>query len=153
MAYTTVELVRQTLSGADTSDGGTAAELSDQQIEYEIRGVTAGINASLRNVYKVPFDTDATTDGVPDLIIQIATDISVYACDLNYRKGREYDNQNMPIPLRYLRAQTLLENLRSGTITLDWDPASDRSGAAGVFHHYSPALMTFGDIFNTGRTW
>lgn len=153
MAYTTVELVRDVLRGADYEEGGTAAELSNDQILYEIKSVQADIDATLRRVYKVPFDVDETTTGVPAIITQIATDIAAYASDLNYRKGREYDNQNMPVPLRYQRAQTLLENLRTGTITIDWPGADHRSGGAGVFHMYSPALMWPEDIFNTQRTW
>lgn len=154
MAYTTVELVRQTLSGANPEDGGTAADLSNDQIEYEMKGVRADINAALRTVYKTPFDVDPlTTEGVPDIIVQIATDISAYAADLNYRKGREYDNQNMPVPLRYQRAQTLLENLRTGTITIDWPEPNNRSSGAGVFHMYTPHLMWPEHIFDSDKLW
>lgn len=146
MSYTTITAVKSVLSGTDTEESGTAAELSDDQIQYEVDSVEADIDSTLRNMYLVPFDVPDDA-AVPQIIRQIATDISAYACDLNYRKGREYDNQNMPVPLRYQRAQTLLENLRTGTITLDWPRVADTSGA-GVVHQYSPALMTFGDVFH-----
>jgi phage gp36-like protein len=150
MAYSTVVKVRSVLSGEDDEEGGTAASLSDAQIQYEIDGARATIDAALHGVYKLPFDlndTGNTTATVPQIIINICTDIAAYMSDLNYRKGREYDNQNMPVPLRYQRAQTLLENLRTGTITIDWPHADSDGSGAGVVHQYSPALMTFEDVF------
>lgn len=152
MAYSTVSLVRQTLSGEDDEEGGTAATLSDEQIQYEIDGARADVDSALRETYKLPFDVP-DDNAVPLIIRQITTDLACYGCDLNYRKGREYDNQNMPVPLRYQRATQLLENLRTGTITIDWPRADVDTSGAGVVHIYSPALMTFEDIFCTKREW
>jgi hypothetical protein len=152
MAYTTPDLVRQTLTGEDDEEGGTAATLSDDQINYEINGARADVDAALRETYLLPFDSPDDS-AVPLLIKQITTDIACYGADLNYRKGREYDNQNMPVPLRYQRATQLLENLRTGTITLDWPRSNVDSSGAGVVHMYSPQLMWFEDIFATRREW
>lgn len=150
MAYTTILKVKSVLAGATGEEGGTADELSDAQINYEINSVKANIDSALRRHYKVPFDAGDTlndTTGVPQLIVQIATDIAAYGCDLNYRKGREYDNQNMPVPLRYQKAQQLLENLRTGTISLDWPRSDSTTFGAHVFHSYEPALMRPEDVF------
>lgn len=146
MAYTTVESVKSVLLGSPDEEGGSAVELDNSQIQYEIDSVQADINATLNRRYKLPFDSP-DDDAVPQIIRQIATDIAAYASDLNYRKGREYDNQNMPVPLRYQRAQTLLENLRTGTITLDWPRADIDASGAGVVHQYTPRLMTEEDVF------
>jgi len=119
MAYSTPEMVRLVLSSVDTEYGGTAADLSDEQIQYEIDGAQADIDSRLRTRYVVPFDMNGD-DNVPFLIVQIATDMAAYKADLNFRKSREYDNENMPIMLRWKDAHNLLENLRRGRNTLNW---------------------------------
>jgi phage gp36-like protein len=115
MGYSDVETVRLVLSSDMAEEtGGTAADLSDAQIQYEIDSATANIDSELRIVYVVPFDP------VPFIIKSICTDIAAYRTDLNYRKSREYDSQNMPIILRYnLALMKRCKTSKKGNKTLD----------------------------------
>lgn len=138
MPYTIPEDVRRILRGAESDDdGGTAAALEDEQIELEIRNASAQIDDTLRTVYAVPF-----VDPVPPMIASLATDISAYLCDLNYRKSREYESDNYPIVRRYNRARELLEFYRNGNMLLPGkrEPEETYSGSE-VVHVYSPRLF------------
>lgn len=135
MAYSDVETVRLVLSSDMAETGGTAADLSDAQIQYEIDSATANIDSELRIVYVTPFDP------VPFIIKSICTDIAAYRTDLNYRKSREYDSQNMPIILRYNLAYQTLQDLKKGTKTLDNPRVDANSRGSIVVHQYQDELF------------
>lgn len=136
MAYAQPNDVRLVLQSIEVEQGGTAADLSDAQIHYEIDSASAMIDAALRVIYAVPFEPET-----PFLIKSICTDMAAYGCDLNYRKSREYDSQNMPIILRYNKARDQLNLIRLGTLTLDWSRADVDDGTL-VVHQYDPALFS-----------
>ncbi len=137
MSYAEPDDVRQVLSSVVTEQAGTAADLSDAQIQYEIDSASAMIDAALRIIYSVPFAPET-----PFLIKSICIDLSAYGCDLNYRKSREYDSQNMPIILRYNKARDQLNLIRLGTLVLDWPRANTGEGDGTlVVHQYTPQLF------------
>lgn len=138
MAYSTPATVRLVLSSTAGEYGGTAADLSDEQIQYEIDGASADIDARLRNRYQVPFEPDT-----PRIITQICTDLAAYKADLNFRKSREYDNDNMPIILRHKDAERLLEGIRRGRNTLDWPRTSGEDFGSIVVHPCEGPLLTY----------
>lgn len=127
MAYAQPDDVRLVLSSVATEQAGTAADLLDPQIQYEIDSASAMIDATLRVIYVTPFEPDT-----PFLIKSICTDMAAYGCDLNYRKSREYDSQNMPIILRYNKARDQLNLIRLGTLTLGWSRADVADGTLVV---------------------
>lgn len=148
MAYTTPETVRLVLSSVNTDYGGTAADLSDEQIQYEIDGASADIDSRLRTRYSVPFEPQT-----PKLIVQICTDMAAYKADLNYRKSREYDNDNMPIALRHKDAERLLEGLRRGRNTLDWPRSSVDNFGALVVNPGEGPIMTVYNVYEQCPRW
>lgn len=135
MDYSDVDTVRLVLSSDMAETGGTAADLSDDQITYEIQSASAMIDSELRVAYMVPFDP------VPFLIKSICTDIAAYRTDLNYRKSREYDSQNMPIILRYNMANQTLQELKRGDKTLSASRSDPNSEGAMVVHQYQYELF------------
>jgi len=149
MPYTTPENVRDVLRGsAEDGDGGTAAELQDEQIELEIINAQAQIDSILFKTYKVPFSP------VPVLVVSLATDIAAYLCDLNYRKSREYESDNYPIIRRYNRARELLEWLRTGVATLPIKREPTEINVAEVVHQYEGRLFTEEEVFGPfEREW
>lgn len=147
MGYSEVDQVRLVLSSINAEQGGTAADLSDEQIQYEIDSASAVIDSALRIIYKTPFTPDT-----PFIITSICTDMAAYGCDLNYRKSREYDSQNMPIILRYNKANNTLSQIVSGTLTIDW-PRVDISTGTIVVHQYPYPLFDFCDVFGYRPQW
>lgn len=135
MTYSDVETVRLVLSSDMAETGGTAADLSDDQISYELDSASAVIDSELRTAYTVPFDP------VPFLIKSICTDIAAYRTDLNYRKSREYDSQNMPIILRFNMANQTLQELKKGDKTLSSVRSDPNAEGAYVVHQYPYPLF------------
>lgn len=147
MYYTTVLDVRLTLRG-DTTETGTAADLTEAQIATEIENAQDQVDSTLRTNYVVPF-----SQPVPKLIANITRDIAAYLCDLNYRKSREYESDNYPIIRRWDRARELLEWLRTGVISLDSALVETPDITSEVIHMYEPRLMTEEDVFVSGADW
>jgi phage gp36-like protein len=135
MGYSDVATVRLVLSSDMIETGGTAADLSEEQIQYELDSASAMIDSELRVAYTVPFDP------VPFLIKSICTDIAAYRTDLNYRKSREYDSQNMPIILRYNMANQTLQELKKGDKTLTSVRSDPNAEGALIVHQYQYELF------------
>lgn len=140
MSYATTADVKRVLQGSENGEG-TAASLLDDSIALEITNAQAQIDATLSQVYRVPFNP------VPVLIKTLAIDIAAYLCDLNYRESREYESDNYPIIRRYNRARELLEWLRNGTMVIPNYRQDGEIGSAEVIHMYEPRLMTEEDVF------
>lgn len=149
MGYTDVETVRLVLSSDAEETGGTAADLSDPQIQFEIDSSQAIVDSYLATTYNTPF-----TGSVPFLIKSICTDIAAYRADLNFRKSREYDSENMPIIRRYKAAMAMLQDLRKGVQTLSVDRDDALSGGSIVVHQYElPIFDLDPDSVNGPGTW
>lgn len=147
--YTSPSQVRLILSSDAEETGGTAADLSDDQIQFEIDSAAAMIDAELRVQYVVPF-----AEPVPFIITSVCTDIASYRTDLNFRKSREYDSQNMPIIQRYNMAVQTLADINAGRKTLS-APRTDVGLEGGlVVHQYQTALFDPGaDVFGPWSGW
>lgn len=148
MSYTDPATVRLVLSSISVETGGTAADLSDSQIQFEVDSASAMIDAELRVQYVVPF-----ADPVPFIIQSIATDIAAYRTDLNYRKSREYDSAYMPIILRYNMALASLADLKKGDKTLDSERSDPTKQGAIVIHQYDFPLFDFCSVYEWFPRW
>lgn len=147
MPYSDPTTVRLVLSSISAETGGTAADLSDDQINYELNSASSMIDSELRVQYVVPFDP------VPDMIRTICTDVAAYRCDLNYRKSREYDSQNMPIIQRYNMALSWLMELKKGGKTLDSPRADITKQGALVIHQYPYPLLDWESVTEPFPRW
>lgn len=155
--YTTVADVRAKLYGSQdypiSGRGvGTAADISDAQIETEIENAEGQIDSALAQRYPVPFDAGS----VPSLVTQLTSDIAAYLSDLSYRggAGRQYDSKLNPLALRYERAVALLERLRTAESDLPGqdelpDGEGGSTGGASVHNRYEGHLFDVGgwDVF------
>jgi phage gp36-like protein len=151
MTYTDVDTVRLVLSSETEETGGTAADLSDAQIQYEIDSAAAYIDSYLRVLYAVPFDVPGP---VPEIIMTICTDMAALGADLNFRKSREYASQNMPIIIRYQKALQALENLKTGEQTLSSPRADTNVEGAIIIHQYPyPLFPWWEDVSECYPRW
>lgn len=128
MTYTDPGTVRVALSpDGDDTDTGTAASMSDNDLNAAIQQADDEIDGKLFGQYVVPF-TDT-----PPLVANIATTIAAYLATLTFRRGNPID-PNDPVRLRYNMAETALAQIMSGAITLiDVDvPPSPSAGGAPV---------------------
>lgn len=148
MSYTDTATVRLVLSSVNEETGGTAADLSDPQIQYEIDSAAAVIDSYLRVQYVVPF-----AEPVPFIIKSICTDIAAYRSDLNYRKSREYDSQNMPIIQRYNMAMASLGDLQCGKQTIPAPRENVSDQGAIIVHQYPVALFDFDSVYGYFPGW
>lgn len=111
--YTTIAAVRQVLSpdGSTSATLGTAASLSDDEIQEAIAEGAAEIDARLTARYSVPFDP------VPAIIEKINRDLAAYMATLTYRRNTPLPDSD-PVALRYARALALLTGAQKGDIQL-----------------------------------
>lgn len=116
-AYTTPTEVREALA-ATGDTAGTAAALSDDDIQAEIDDVTAEIDGKVAGA---PFDPV-----VPRVVTIVARDIAAYLATLKHRKAQTMAERH-PVQLRYDRAVGLLAAMAAGTLDL-----TDDSEAAGA---------------------
>lgn len=136
-AYATPTTVRVALSpGGDPTDVGSAASLSDSDLQDAIDEATAEVDGRIRGRYSLPFTT------VPSLVSSITRDIAGYLATLTDRRGDPIPPGD-PVALRYARAQTLLNQVATGALELDADPPTPAatSGSRPFANPYSGSLF------------
>ena len=128
-AYTTAFDVRAVVARHPYSRG-SAAELSDEQINDAISNAQSQVDGYLRRRYTVPF-----ADPIPALAVSLTVDIAAYLAGLNWYQETELLKDD-PLALRYERAVALLKDIQAGEIDLDdgdgGAPDADTSGAMGT---------------------
>lgn len=111
MAYTDRDTVRNVLAPDGVTDG-TAASLSDEDIDEAIGRVSNRVDTFLTRRYAVPL-----ADPVPGIIRDIATDIAAYDLTLAYYKGVDISDQD-PVIRRYRDARGMLGQLGTGLLVI-----------------------------------
>lgn len=144
-AYTSVQAVRRVLSPDGDRDAklGTAAWLSDNEIEEAIEDAATEINGRLAPRYDLPFET------IPPLVETLNRDIAAYLATLTYRRGTPIPDSD-PVALRYDRAQKLLTSAAKGDLQLvdeaEGAPVSTLAEAT-VVNPYSGDLFSADEFF------
>lgn len=108
--YLDVTDLRNLLGGTE-SLAGTAASLSDPDLQDAINQAQAEVDGRLSVRYSTPFADP------PELIVKITGDIAAYQATLLARRG-EPILANEAVVLRYQRAQTLLAQAAAGNLAL-----------------------------------
>lgn len=139
-AYTSVLAVRRVLSPDGSQDPtlGTAASLSDTELEEAIEEAAAEINSRVAARYTLPFNE------IPPLIEKLNRDIAAYLATLTYRRSDPID-PNDPVQKRYDRAQAMLARIESGKTELTTEEAGSpapESDAAAAINLYEGELFT-----------
>lgn len=112
MPYTDKDKVRHILA-PDGETEGTAASLSDEEINATIARVDGRIDMFLTRRYSVPL-----VGPVPEVIEDIATTIAAYDLTLSYYKSTDITDQD-PVIRRYRDARGMLGQLSTGLLVLD----------------------------------
>jgi phage gp36-like protein len=134
--YAIADDVRAAVTRDPEQTTGTAATMSDAQLELAIRAAQAEVDAALRGRYTVPFPPP-----IPFLVWQITVDIAAYRATLRYRQGKDL-TQADPVALTHQVARQLLGSISAGKSDLDiGDGATvEESTAGGV----RPARQPYG---------
>jgi phage gp36-like protein len=140
--YTSVGAVQAVLARSISQYDSTAASLSTDQLTAAINSAGSEIDARLAHQYKVPFRPLPDT---PPLIVEIARDIAAFLADLTFRQDVDYTSENEPILLRHRRAQSLLDMLAGGTISLTG--AEPTEPVARPLEPYTAVNPYHGDLF------
>ena len=143
MPYSTKEEVRLALAPNGDPDGdlGTAAALSDEQIDNAITEADAQVDGRLSNRYSVPFDGDP-----PALVKTLSQDIAAYLSTLTYQRTEPITDDH-PVRLRYARALVILDQLAEGDIDLIGATGPESlTGEAHVVNPYDGALFQLSDF-------
>lgn len=111
MPYTDRDKVRHVLA-PDGEYVGTAASLSDEQLDEIIDRVDSRVDVFLNRRYNLPILP------VPTILMDIATDIAAYDVTLAYYKGTDLSDQD-PVIRRYRDARGMLGQLSTGLLVLD----------------------------------
>lgn len=145
MAYSTPAEVREVLvAHAEPEDKDvTAAELTDEQLEYAIASADTEIDAYISIQVALPLQLPA-----PTLIHQLSIDIACYMADLMFFSQQTMSSQ-APSQLRYDRARRILENIRSGRMRL---PIEDTVASGDyLFNNPESPMFDLRHIFGQDR--
>ena len=143
--YCSPDDVRNALAPDGDPDGtlGTAASLSDDQLDGSIADGAAEINARLASRYSVPF-----AGAVPVTVAKVNADIAAYLATLTHSR-HETLPEDHPIRLRYARALSLLTQIAKGEVGLlgeDGKVETSTAAEAEVINRYDGALFQLGDF-------
>lgn len=150
MAYTTPDEVRGVLSFGGPSDTKSPSGATDVQLIAAIEDARTEIDARLAVRYPTPFDDpdDPEMKPVPAVVKRINRDMAAYLATLTFLRGAPMVDGH-PIALRNASAQSLLQGIAAGKITLDLpgaDPedqqAENVSGGATAVNRYQGDMFT-----------
>ena len=142
--YADVSDLRLVLDSTDAGTG-TAAQLSDEQLTLALTA------ASDRVELYTGYSWDTTADA-PSIVHDLTLDLGAWWATTYYSKQKEM-GPNHPVVLRYTEAVKVLEEIRSGKITLsavEVQPGTDITAGepAGLVINRIPAIFT-GEDSNT----
>jgi phage gp36-like protein len=149
--YTTPDEVRGVLSFIST-DPHTAAGVTDDQLISAIEDAKVEIDAVLAVRYPAPFDDPDNPEmhPTPPVVARINRDMAAYLATLTFLRGAPLLAEH-PIALRNAGAQSLLQRIATGKVTLDLGGALDAdqqaeiaSGGATVVNQYEGSMFTPG---------
>jgi len=123
--YTDPASVRVALAGSltDYSATGTAASLSDTELNDAIREAQGVVDGYLSTRYETPI-----TNGADNALLWGMTrDIAAYLATLTYRKNKDLTATD-PVALRYQAAMAQLQALQQGVMALDFTPDAPLDG-------------------------
>lgn len=156
MAYVTPDEVRGVLSFI-ASDTRSAAGATDEQLIAAIEDARTEIDARLAVRYPAPFDDPDNPEmkPVPPVVKRINRDMAAYLATLTMLRGAPMA-EGHPVALRNGSAQSLLQGIATGKITLDLPGGLDedqqqenKAGGATVINRYAGSMFT-PDTFGIG---
>lgn len=137
--YASVTDLRNVMAGTD-SGTGTAAQLTDAQLELALYAASNRVSVYAGNVYD-----GSTADAMPPPILHDLTlDLGAFWAFKTYLKHKSIEPQH-PVYLAYQNAMQVLKDVRSGTILLDPAPAPGIGQETGQVINRIPPIFTGND--------
>jgi phage gp36-like protein len=111
--YASVEDLRQVMYGTDTGTG-TAAQLTDQQLELALYAASNRVSVYAGNVY----DGSTPEATPPPILHDLTLDLAAFWAAKTYLKWKEIPPTS-GVYIAYANAMTMLNAVRTGDILLD----------------------------------
>jgi hypothetical protein len=134
--YATVADLRQVMSGTD-SGKGTAAELTDAQLEIALYSASNRVSVYAGNVY----DGSTAAANPPAILHDITLDLARFWATVTYLKHKSIETTS-PTYIAYANAMQMLNDVRDGKILLDPAPAPGIGNETGTVINRIPAVFT-----------
>src|SRR5215467_1672574 len=133
--YATISDLRLVLDGTDAGTG-TAAQLNDSQLTLSLEAASTRVSTYTGTVWD-----SSTADLVPpDVVKDLTLDLAAWWATTYYSKHKDLGPSH-PVVLRYNEAKQVLEDIRSGKITVGPSPA----GAGARLINQIPQIFTGAD--------
>ena len=137
--YASVADLRNVMSGTD-SGTGTAAQLTDAQLELALYAASNRVSVYAGNVY----DGSTPQATAPAILHDLTLDLACFWAAKTYMKSKEVTPQS-PIFIAYTNAMSLLQDVRAGKILLDPATAPGIGSEVGVIVNRMPPIFTGAD--------
>lgn len=137
--YASVADLRNVMSGTD-SGTGTAAQLTDTQLELALYAASNRVSVFAGNVY----DGSGPQAMPPPILHDLTLDLACFWAAKTYMKNKSIEPTS-PVFIAYQNAVQILNDVRLGRILLDPAPAPGIGSEVGVIINRVPAIFTGAD--------
>jgi phage gp36-like protein len=134
--YASVADLRNVLSGTD-SGTGTAAQLTDAQLELALYSASNRVSVFAGNVY----DSSVPQAVPPAILHDLTLDLARFWAAVTYLKWKAVETTS-PIYIAYQNALSILEDVRDGKITLGVGVAPGVGDEVGTVINRIPRVFT-----------
>jgi phage gp36-like protein len=134
--YATVADLRDVMSGTD-SGTGTAAQLTDAQLELALYAASNRISVYAGNVY----DSSGPDANPPSILHDLALDLARFWATVTYQKSKAIEPTS-PAYIAYKDAMAILQDVRAGKILLDPVTAPGIGSETGIIINRVPQVFT-----------
>lgn len=131
--YATKDELRLVLDSTDAGTG-TAAQLSDDQLNLALQAAGSRISIYTGAVYTLP---------APDAVHDLVLDLASWWATTYYLKQQDMGSAH-PVVLRYTEAMKVLADIRDGKIEIDVTPGVPVAGGARIINGI-PGIFTGAD--------
>ncbi len=134
--YASVADLRNVMSGTD-SGTGTAAQLTDAQLELALYSASNRVSVYAGNVY----DSSVPQAVPPAILHDLTLDLAAFWAAKTYLKWKSVETTS-PTYIAYQSAMSLLEDVRDGKIALGVGAAPGVGEDVGTVINRIPAIFT-----------
>jgi len=134
--YASVADLRNVMSGTD-SGTGTAAQLTDAQLELALYSASNRVSVYAGNIY----DSSAPQAVPPPILHDLTLDLARFWAAVTYLKWKAVETTS-PIYIAYTNAMSMLADVRDGKIQLGVNPAPGVGDEIGTVINRIPPVFT-----------
>lgn len=134
--YASVADLRAVMSGTD-SGTGTAAQLTDAQLELALYAGSNRVSVFAGNIY----DSSVPEAVPPPVLHDLALDLAAFWAYRTYLKSKSIANDH-PTFIAYQNAMSILEDVRAGRLRLDPVAAPGIGSETGTLINRIPPIFT-----------